>query len=326
MVGYEKDDINAHKKLIAGCTSGVVTRFITQPLDIIKLRTQLQKTNPRKAYKSQWLPTAMRIFREEGLFGFYAGHNLGQMHSILSVSSQFYVYEIATSYADHFHPSNTHQPYIRFLCGIFAGCCSTTLVLPIEVIRVRQMLVNEQYRGIFNGAVMVYRSGGVLAFYEGLSASLMQMGPAVGISFGTFSYLQPALLRFLHDRDCGADGDCAHSTSNKYKPEHILMASTMAGSAAGFLSKTATYPFDLAKRRLQIASHDHNRKYKIPTTARRLFKCRNLTQCILKTVKKEGVVGLYRGWAITIFKAQLTSVIAFTTYEMMCFLLREMDV
>ncbi|XP_053624706.1 mitochondrial thiamine pyrophosphate carrier-like isoform X2 [Plodia interpunctella] len=288
MVGYQKNDINAHTKLIAGCASGVLTRFCTQPLDIIKLRTQLQKTNPKKAYKSQWLPTTMRILKEEGVFGFWAGHNLGQLHSILSVSSQFYAFELATSYVMRtFHPSATYQPYVLFMCGIFAGCCSTTLVLPIEVIRVRQMIVKEQYHGILNGARMVYRSGGVFAFYEGLSASLMQMGPAVGISFGTFSYLQPLLLHFFHERylaNCENCGD--HSDFNKYRPEHILMASTMAGSAAGFLSKTATYPFDLAKRRLQIASHQQNTKYKIPTTARKLFKCRNLNQCIYKTVKK----------------------------------------
>jgi hypothetical protein len=62
-----------------------------------------------------------------------------------------------------------------FLCGAVAGACSTTVVVPLEVIRLRQMLVKEQYRGLLNGAKTVYKNGGILAFYEGLSASVLQV-------------------------------------------------------------------------------------------------------------------------------------------------------
>lgn len=37
------------------------------------------------------------------------------------------------------------------------------------------MIVKEQYRGFLNGALNVYKTGGILAFYEGLSASLLQV-------------------------------------------------------------------------------------------------------------------------------------------------------
>ena len=79
MVGYRKDEsLTPNQKLIAGCVSGIVTRFVTQPLDVLKVRTQLQrrmtKGKPLNVYE-----TSKKIFFEEGLFAFWHGHNLGQV-------------------------------------------------------------------------------------------------------------------------------------------------------------------------------------------------------------------------------------------------------
>lgn len=43
----------------------------------------------------------------------------------------------------------------------------------------------------------------------------------------------------------------------------------------------------------------------------------------MKTWKLEGLRGLYRGLEITIYKAQMTTVAAFTTYELVCYFVRE---
>ena len=67
------------------------------------------------------------------------------------------------------------RAFLEFVCGICAGSCSATLVTPLEVIRVRQMLIKEQYRGFLNGAKAVYRSGGILAFYEGWAAGVLMV-------------------------------------------------------------------------------------------------------------------------------------------------------
>lgn len=74
------------------------------------------------------------------------------------------------------------------------------------------------------------------------------MGPQVGISFSVFSFVQPLILRYFHS----CNGDCRHETKNVHKPENLLVASTTAGLLSGFVSKCATYPFDLVKRRMQI--------------------------------------------------------------------------
>ncbi|XP_032527277.2 mitochondrial thiamine pyrophosphate carrier-like [Danaus plexippus] len=318
MVGYRHDDnLTPNQKLIAGCISGVVTRFLTQPLDVLKVRTQLQGKISRKKRLSVFA-TFKKILYEESILAFWHGHNLGQMHSVLSTSSQFYVYEVTTKYVFSSTVNSEYKTLLEFMCGICAGCCSATLVAPIEVIRVRQMLIQEQYRGFINGAKAVYNSGGVLAFYEGWTAGVLMLGPQVGITFSVFSFMQPLLLNYMYD----CNGDCLHKKGNAHTAQDLLLATTIAGGMSGFVSKVMCYPLDLAKRRLQIASHRENAKFYTPTTSRDLVKCTKLVQCVRDTVRREGFLGLYRGLSVTIYKAQITNILTFTTYEFVCYLIR----
>ncbi|XP_035436775.1 mitochondrial thiamine pyrophosphate carrier-like [Spodoptera frugiperda] len=315
MVGYDKyDSMTSQEKLIAGCLSGVMTKCITQPMDVIKLRSQLLR-KPKQ--KNVTYRVARRIFWEEGITAFWHGHLLGQVHSVLSVSSQFFVYELTTKWFSAFDVSDTIKPVSNFICGTIAGCVQTTLVIPLEVIRVRQMVVKDQYRSVFKGAQAVYRYGGITAFYEGLSASILQMGPQAGISFAVFSFMQPLLLSLF--AVCPPE-ECS---GNKHRPQNIVMASTLAASTAGFISKSVTYPLDLVKRRLQFSTHKPNEKYKTPTQAKHLIRCNHIFKCLKYAYKKEGLKGLFRGWTVTVYKAQMTSIFAFTSYEIICFTFRE---
>ncbi|XP_063393500.1 mitochondrial thiamine pyrophosphate carrier-like isoform X1 [Cydia fagiglandana] len=256
VVGYKKEEtLTPNQKLIAGVVSGITTRFITQPLDIVKVRTQLQA----KDKSATWIGLSWRILKEEGITTFWHGHSLGQLHSIMSVASQFHAYEISTKFVENYASQYTSPQFkkvLLFMCGIFAGCASATLVSPIEVIRVRQMVVKAQYGGVFQGAREVYRRGGILAFYEGLTASLMQMGPQVGITFAVFRFVQPLVMSYVAYWENPEQTDAEKKAT---KTKQLLVSSSIAGSTAGFVSKTATYPFDLAKRRLQIAVEPQTR-------------------------------------------------------------------
>ncbi|XP_048005829.1 mitochondrial thiamine pyrophosphate carrier-like isoform X4 [Leguminivora glycinivorella] len=319
VVGFRKDEtLTPNQKLIAGVISGITTRFITQPLDIVKVRTQLQPKNKGRT----WLSLSWRILKEEGFTTFWHGHSLGQLHSILSVASQFHAYEISTKFVENYaapYTSPKVKKVLLFMCGIFAGCASATLVSPIEVIRVRQMVVKAQYGGMLQGAREVYRRGGFLAFYEGLTASVLQMGPQVGITFAVFRFVQPLVMDYM----AYIESPETEAEKKAAQRKHILIASSIAGSTAGFVSKTATYPFDLAKRRLQIASHVADPTVKTPSMTKKLIRCKTLISCLVDMIRKDGVRGMFTGWSVTVYRAQMTSLVTFTTYEMTCYAMRE---
>eukprot|EP00073_Rattus_norvegicus_P018584 XP_003751010.2 PREDICTED: mitochondrial thiamine pyrophosphate carrier-like [Rattus norvegicus] len=90
MVGYDaKADARSNSKLevaVAGSVSGFVTRALISPLDVIKIRFQLQlervcPSDPNAKYHGI-LQAAKQILQEEGPRAFWKGHVPAQILSI----------------------------------------------------------------------------------------------------------------------------------------------------------------------------------------------------------------------------------------------------
>ena len=60
----------------------------------------------------------------------------------------------------------------------------------------------------------------------------------------------------------------------------------IAGAIGGIVSKTAVYPLDLCKKRLQIQKFGNAR-----TTFGEHFVCNGMLDCIMKTIAREGYAG-----------------------------------
>lgn len=91
----------------------------------------------------------------------------------------------------------------------------------------------------------------------------------------------------------------------------------ISGSTAGILAKTAVYPFDLSRKRLQIQGFEHGRK-----GFGQFLKCKGLIDCLKLTVKVEGFRGLFKGLVPSQLKAAITTALHFTVYEQALFLIR----
>ncbi|XP_034645958.1 mitochondrial thiamine pyrophosphate carrier isoform X4 [Trachemys scripta elegans] len=98
MVGYdpksEVKSISAVEVAVAGSASGFVTRALISPVDVIKIRFQLQieQLSPRNPLAKYYgiLQTAHRILHEEGLTAFWKGHVPAQLLSISYGAVQVY--------------------------------------------------------------------------------------------------------------------------------------------------------------------------------------------------------------------------------------------
>lgn len=139
-------------------------------------------------------------------------------------------------------------------------------------------------------------------FFSGLLPSLLQIAPHTGLQFAFYGLFTDFYKKY---------------TSRNINTDINFYNSMLSGSAAGLIAKTIVYPFDLARKRLQIQGFQHGRK-----GFGKFFQCNGLLDCLRVTVKEEGVKGLFKGLVPSQVKAATTSALHFTAYEQVLLLLK----
>lgn len=128
MVGYNSvnQKLNQFDFALAGGGSGFITRGLCQPLDVLKIRFQLQiepiSHKSTSKYKSIF-QAVLLIFHEEGLKAFWKGHVPAQWLSIIYGIAQFWTFEVLTKQASILNIGTGMSPVINFTCGSIAGIC-----------------------------------------------------------------------------------------------------------------------------------------------------------------------------------------------------------
>ena len=132
----------------AGALSGCLTRALAQPLDVVKIRQQLQVEPIKWAPNSQYcstLQTITKIYQEEGLKSLWKGHVSGQMLSIIFGATQFATYEFVSNWNC---VSNRNLFAASFFSGAVSGTVATLASFPFDVIRTRmgiRIFVHQLY-------------------------------------------------------------------------------------------------------------------------------------------------------------------------------------
>lgn len=291
--------------MFAGGASGATARALCQPLDVLKIRFQLQVEPIVSGSKYSSVPQAVRtIVQEEGIAAMWSGHIPAQYLSISYGIAQFWSYEVLTEkcYKAYTDPSNLYKPVINFTCGAIAGSFATIVSFPFDTVRTRIIAEDKNsrvYRSVWHTCHHMYTTEGRLSLFKGLFPTVAQIAPHSGAQFMFYKLFNEYFSMFN-----------AGSTD---KNQGSLLSSMSAGSIAGFLSKLCIYPFDLAKKRMQIQGFLHNRR-----RFGENFVCRGFIDCIIQTVKREGFVALYKGLLPSLIKATLVTSLHFTFFEQYC--------
>lgn len=317
MVGY--DPANKDVQLpqyafgVAGALSGFVTRAISQPLDVLKIRLQLQEQPIRKTLFSKYhgLYHAVKtIWKEETVVAFWKGHAPAQLLSIVFGLVQFSSFELLTKIVwQQLPPYVTvdFRPITHFTCGGLAGCCATLASQPFDVIRTRFVAQGEPkaYKSMIDAVLQIVSKESPRALYRGLVPTLAQIAPQTGFQFGFYS-----LLTSIWELMFGGQ---------KVNGVHQVGAlqSLICGSGAGLCAKVAVYPLDLTKKRLQVQGFGYGR---VVTGKFRTYK--GFVDCLRSVAVNEGILAMYKGLSASILKAVVTAGIHFSTYEQFCSLFR----
>ncbi|KAJ3380057.1 hypothetical protein HDU84_006191 [Entophlyctis sp. JEL0112] len=192
-----------------------------------------------------------------------------------------------------------------FVFGGLSGMAATTVIQPIDMVKVRIQLLGEGAKGKgvspFAVARQLVAAHGISAFYTGLSAGLLRQATYTTARMGLFNTFMAAL----------DDGG---------KKKVGFVEKAVAGLAAGGLGAVAGNPCDLALIRMQL--HDLFLTFPrtrtqadgmAPAAARKNYS--SVVNAIARISREEGILALWKGSGPTVVRAMALNLGMLSTYS-----------
>ncbi|AMD22284.1 HGL056Cp [Eremothecium sinecaudum] len=257
------------KSGIAGGVAGSCAKTLIAPLDRIKIL--FQTSNPHyKRYAgsmSGMVLAGKEILINDGFRGFFQGHSATLVRIFPYAAIKFIAYEQIRSFIIPSYHYESH--WRRLLSGSLSGLCSIFVTYPLDVIRVRMAYETKRsnvsiikiLKDIYSGPISEKLASKPYVpkwfphwcnFYRGYTPSVIGMIPYAGVSFFAHDLFHDILrCPMLSQYSVLPEG-----RDNPYDRSIPLKswAQLVAGGLAGIASQTAAYPFEIIRRRLQVAT------------------------------------------------------------------------
>jgi len=151
------------------------------------------------------------------------------------------------------------------------------------------------YTNLFAVFLTIQRKEGVIALYRGVLWSTVGVLPYSGCVFFTYESLKHIRLDY-------------HSHRPITKTERLLF-----GAISGLVGQTASYPFDVVRRRLQTAAVIRPNEVSLGAIA-----------TARKIIREEGITsGLYKGVTMNWLKGPISVGVSFMTFDTLVKLIRQ---
>lgn len=284
------------KSFLAGGFGGVCLVVAGHPLDTIKVRLQTQPhTSDGKPtlYKGTW-DCAKKIVQRERISGLYKGMaspvaGVAPMYALC-----FFAFNVGKRLQQD-DPNAVLSPKELFLAGALSGVSTTVIMAPGERIKCLLQVQDAnptskgpKYNGPIDCAKQLYKQGGIRNVYVGTLATACRDIPASGVYFMVYETLRRKLS------NDGTGGELS------------VLRTLLAGGTAGILNWMVAIPSDVLKSRQQTAA---------PGTYT------GMLDVLRKTIKSDGISGLYKGAAPVLIRAFPANAACFLGFECMMNLL-----
>lgn len=164
-------------EFIAGGGGGFSQVLITNPMEIVKLRLQIQ-SNKLVPPKGLW-----EVVQELGLRGLYSGSVITLARDVPSSGIFFACYALITQL----------YPEQRFWAGFIAAIPATILVTPLDVIKTRLQMETppgeEPYKNAWHCFRVLLQQEGVRGLFRGGLLRVLRTSPQFGITLMVYSFL-----------------------------------------------------------------------------------------------------------------------------------------
>jgi len=178
-------------------------------------------------------------------------------------------------------PSAVQQLASDLLIGGTIGAISKTVMAPVERVKLLMQTQDsnpavmrgevERYKSIGDCFRRVHSEQGIKAFWRGNLVNCLRYAPQQGSALAFNDMLNKAFPNY-------------NSNTDFWKSFGVKLFS---GGLAGAVANTICYPFDFARTRLASDLAKGNPQFK------------GIMDCIMTTVRSQGITGLYTGWSVT---------------------------
>ncbi|KAL6547079.1 Mitochondrial uncoupling protein 3 [Orobanche minor] len=228
----------------------------------------MKSVGPASGYRM-----AFQIARNDGILGMYKGLSPAIFRHMFYTPTRIVGYEYLRSFIAQ-SPDHTLPFYSKAVTGGISGAIAQIIASPADLIKVRMqadgLMISQglkpRYSGLFDALNKIIHTEGLLGLWKGVSANVQR---AFLVNMGELACYDHA-KRFVIENQICSDNIYAHTLS-----------SIMSGLSATVLS----CPADVVKTRLMNQSAEKNK-----------IKYRNSYECLVKTIKIEGLRALWKGF------------------------------
>lgn len=269
---------------ISGGVAGAVSRTVVSPLERMKIIFQLQGPGS-EAYQGVF-PTLTKMWKEEGWRGFFRGNGVNCIRIVPYSAVQFASYTTFKGMLLKPEDQGLLPTHLRLSAGALAGITSVLATYPLDIVRTRlsiqtasilasgdKLASRSKPPGMWHTMKHIYRTeGGIKALYRGIMPTIYGVAPYVGLNFAVYESVRELFT---------PEGQTSPSAIGKLG----------AGAISGAVAQTLTYPFDVLRRRFQVANVD-----------KLSFHYNSVYGALKSIVVKEGLRGLYKGLSANLLK------------------------
>lgn len=286
------------KQMVAGGLAGMLADGVVYPMMTVKSRLQVQGaavgassgggTSALYMYRGP-VHAIYTISAHEGWRTLYKGY---ATVSQIAPAQALYMASYQTS--KRLLPGGENNPIVHFCGGVIATVVQSSVTVPIEVIRQRQMVQRSganSYKGSLHAATKIYQVEGVRALYRGFGLAQMVWGPYNAIYLSLWEATKRAAARY-------SGVESVHKLDVHWE----LLSSFFSASCAAAI----TNPMDVIKTRLQVqgkSNASNNTQYTGAIDAARSI------------LQKEGFKGFTCGISSRVFWIAPSSMIMFTCFD-----------
>ncbi|OWB81004.1 hypothetical protein B5S32_g5343 [[Candida] boidinii] len=293
--------------LLCGGIAGALSRTVVSPMERVKVLYQVQGTT--QGYNKGTIHSIIQIWKEEGWKGMFRGNGINCIRIIPYSAVQYSVYQDLKKYL--LIENETELSIInKLIAGSIAGFISVLVTYPMDLVKTRlsiqtaKSLKNLHHSndtmeiaspkkiskppGMFKSIKDIYlHEGGVKGLYRGLLPTSIGVAPYVALNFAFYEKLKEQFPIELQSN---------------------LIIKLSIGAISGGISQTICYPFDILRRRFQVATLDNGSMG---------FKYNSTIDALTKIIKYEGYKGLYKGWTANMWKIMPSMAVQWASYDLL---------